>query len=220
MANVVALNKDDAETTDFSAGTNLTDLSKKVDLSPYLSRHGDVVAMMVLEHQTFLHNLITRANFLTRAALADAVEMNKALGRPLDYRSESTVGRINNAVEPLVRGMLFSEETKLTDRVVGTSGFQKEFEARGPRDAKGRSLREFDLRTRMFRYPCSYLIYGESFDALPPEARERFYARLGEVLTGADRSKEFEHLSDADRRAILEILLATKKGLPKGFGGR
>jgi hypothetical protein len=217
MGNVTSADKDDPEKTNFHAGTNLTDLSSKIDTSPYLSPHSDIVALMTLEHQTFVHNLITRASMLTRITMQDAHELNKALGRPIDYRSDSTISRINNAVEPLLKGMLFSDETPLTDKVEGTSGFAKGFAVEGPRDKSGRSLRDWDLKTRMYKYPCSFLIYSPSFDALPAEARERFYVRLGEVLSGKDQSKDFAHLSADDRRAIKEILLATKKGLPEGF---
>src|SRR5436305_826062 len=85
--------------------------------------------------------------------------------------------------------------------------------AAGPRDPQGRSLRDFDLRSRLFRYPCSYLVYTTAFDGLPPEAKEHVYRRLWEVLTGADAGKEYARLSAADRRAILEILRATKGNL-------
>lgn len=218
MGNVVSADRDSPDRTDFGAGTNLTSLASKIDTSAYLSPHSDIVALMVLEHQTYVHNLIARASVLTRLALHDAAELNKALGRPADYRSESTVSRINNAVEPLLRGVLFSEEAALTDAIRGTSGFADEFAARGPRDAAGRSLRDFDLKTRMFKYPCSYLVYGRSFDALPAEAKERFWRRMGEVLDGRDEAtKEFAHLSAGDRRGIREILAATKKDLPAYF---
>ena len=66
----------------------------------------------------------------------------------------------------------------------------------------------------MFRYPCSYLIYSEAFDNLPDKARDRVYLRLWEVLSGKDRSPAFARLAASDRKAILEILLDTKKGLP------
>ncbi len=66
----------------------------------------------------------------------------------------------------------------------------------------------------MFRYPWGYLIYSEAFDSLPPEARGRVYQRLWEVPTGKDRSPAFACLSAEDRRAILEILRDTKRGLP------
>jgi hypothetical protein len=217
MGNVVSADKDDPEKTDFHAGRNLTDLSSKLDTSAYLSPHSDIVALMTLEHQTFVHNLITRASMLTRITMRDAVELNKALGRPKDFRSDSTISRINNAVEPLLKGMLFSDETKLTDAIQGTSGFAKEFTTQGPRDAKGRSLRDWDLKSRMYKYPLSYLIYSTSFDALPAEAKERFYQRLGEVLSGKDQSKEFAHLTPEDRTAIKQILLATKK-IPAAAG--
>ena len=107
--------------------------------------------------------------------------------------------------------VLFCEEAKLTDPVAGTSGFAAEFAARGGR---GRSLREFDLTTRMFRYPCSYLIYSEAFDALPQPAKDRIYQRLWEILTGKNDSKTYARLSETDRRSILEILRETKPGLP------
>jgi len=86
--------------------------------------------------------------------------------------------------------------------------------ARGPRDAKGRSLRDFDLQKRIFKYPCSYLIYSEAFDAIPEPAKKYIYRRLFEILSGRDQSPEFASLSSQDRRAILEILVATKPGLP------
>jgi hypothetical protein len=75
-------------------------------------------------------------------------------------------------------------------------------------------LRDFDLRTRIFKYPCSYLIYNEAFDSLPAQAKDYVYHRLFEVLTGRDQSPEFAPLNGDTRRAILEILLATKPGLP------
>jgi hypothetical protein len=63
--------------------------------------------------------------------------------------------------------MLFVKEAPLTQPVSGTSGFAAEFSKQGTRDRKGRSLREIDLTRRLFRYPLSYLIYSESFDAMP-----------------------------------------------------
>ena len=113
-----------------------------------------------------------------------------------------------------MRHLLFCEETKLTGPVAGTSGFAAAFAARGPFDARKRSLREFDLKTRMFRYLLSYVVYSKLFDGLPAEAKERVYLRLWEVLSGKDQSKDFAHLSKDDRRAALEILRETKPGLP------
>jgi len=180
----------------------------------YLTPHSDIVALMVLEHQGEGHNRLTRANFITRQALHEQAELNKAFGDPPTTRSESITKRIHWTCEAVVKYLLFCEEAKLTDAVAGTSDFAKEFAARGPFDAKKRSLREFNLKTRLFKYPLSYLVYSRSFDSLPAEAKERVYLRLWEVLTGKDTSKEFEHLSKDDRTAVLEILRDTKPDLP------
>jgi len=78
-------------------------------------------------------------------------------------------------------------------------------------------LRDFDLQHRMFRYPLSYMIYSETFDALPNQVKDRVYRRLYDVLSGSDQSDKFKRLSADDRRAVLEILGETKAGLPEYF---
>jgi len=196
------------------SGTNVTDLKTYFTVGNYLTPHSDLVALMVLEHQGETHNRITRASFQTRMAHHEQAELNKSFGEPAGYRSEGITRRIEWACEPVVRYLLFCDEAKLTEPVAGTSEFAKEFSARGPFDSKNRSLREFDLKKRMFRYPMSYVIYSKLFDGLPREAKDRIYLRLWEVLTGKDSSADFAHLSKDDRRAILEILCETKPGLP------
>ena len=106
--------------------------------------------------------------------------------------------------------MLFSGEAPLNGPIRGTSGFAEEFTARGPFDTKGRTLRTFDLDDRLFRYPMSYLIYTDAFDALPDFVKARIYRRIDTVLTGQDRSGDFSHLDEATRNAIREILRDTK----------
>lgn len=199
------------ETQDAS---NRISLEGIVSLGRYLTPHSDIVALMVLEHQAEAHNRIVRANYLTRLALIEQAEINAMLGENSASRSEGITRRIERACEPVVHCLLFSEEARLVDRVSGTSNFASDFVSRGPFDAKGRSLREFDLQKRMFRYPLSYVVYGRLFDGLPPEAKLRIYRRLYDVLTGVDQTKEFEHLTATDRKAVLEIVRGTKKGLP------
>jgi hypothetical protein len=197
------------------AGANLTDLSNRFDVGPYLSKHSDIVALMVIEHQTQMQNLITAANFQARIALYHEAAINKALGRAADATSPHTERRFKAIADRLLKYLLFIDEAALSAPIAGTSGFADEFAARGPRDHRGRSLREFDLKTRMFRYPCSYLIYSEAFDSLPDRVRNYLYQRLWSVLTGDDESAELARLTATDRRAILEILVETKPNLPE-----
>jgi hypothetical protein len=195
-------------------GGNLTDLKSYFTVDNYLEPGSDLVALMVLEHQGEAHNRLTRANYLTRLALVEQGEMNRILGNSTSERSDGITRRIERACETVVEYLMFCEEAKLSEPVRGASEFANEFQARGPFDSKGRSLRQFDLKTRMFRYPLSYVIYSRLFDGLPEEAKARVYKRIWEVLTGQDQSKEFGHISLEDRGAILEILLETKKDLP------
>jgi hypothetical protein len=164
-------------------------------------------------------NRLARAGIETRLALHYQQEINKALGRPADERSDGAWSRIRGLGDAVVEHLLFSDEARLTDRVEGTSRFAAEFAGRGPRDRLGRSLRDFDLRSRMFRYPCSYLIYSRAFDSLPAEVKEYVYRRLWDVLGGRETGKEFAHLTTEDRRAILEILRDTKPDLPGYWKG-
>jgi hypothetical protein len=214
LGNLVVTEKQEPEQIDNKAGLNVTDLKGRFDTAAYPSGHSDIVALMVLEHQAGMHNLLTRAGFLTRLAVHEEAALNKELGRPADYHSETTKRRIKSACEPLVKYLLFSGEAALTDKVRGTSGFAAEFAKRGPRDGRGRSLRDFDLERRLFKYPCSYLIYSAAFDGLPQPARDYVWERLWDVLNNNDASGAGDHLSAEDRRAVLEILTATRRDLP------
>src|SRR5262249_8615033 len=110
--------------------------------------------------------------------------------------------------------LLFSEEARLSDRVEGNSTFAADFAKKGPRDKKGRSLRDFDLEHRLFKYPCSYLIYSEAFAQLPEAIKDVAYRQVYNVLTNRHPGPGFDHLSADDRRVILEILRDTKSDLP------
>lgn len=173
---------------------NLTSLTDLFNTSRYLAPSSDIVALMTLEHQTRMTNLIIRIGW--------------------DERINPQDPKLDSEVEEMLKYMLFADEAPLKGPVTGVSSFTKTFAQRGPRDSKGRSLRDFDLHTRLFKYPLSYMIYSAGFDNLPDTVRERVYQRLYDVLTGKDQSKTFAALSSDDRRAIFEILRETKPNLP------
>ncbi|MCA9906141.1 MAG: hypothetical protein KC547_19935 [Anaerolineae bacterium] len=213
MGNVTSQDRHNPEALDRETGANVTDLSGRCDTSPYLTPHSDIVALMVLEHQTQMQNYLTLASYESRFAVHYDGIMNAALDRPKDHVSDSAKRRIASVGDKLLRYMLFSEEFQLTAPVKGTSAFAEEFQAQGPRDSRGRSLRDFDLKARMFKYPCSYMIYSLSFDRLPDGLKHHVVSRLHDVLIGKDTSEDFSHLSVDDRKAILEILTQTKPDL-------
>lgn len=169
----------------------------------YLTSQSDVVALLVLAHQAGMQNQLTRVGWEARVAAA----------KP----SPDATARVNEAARDLVDYLLFIDEEPLRGPIKGTSGFAEKFAAQGPKDARGRSLHELDLQTRLLKYPCSYLIYSEAFDALPPTAKTAVYARMWQVLSGAETGRRYLRLKQADRTAILEILRDTKKDLPASW---
>ena len=179
--------------------------SEVFDASAYLTPHSDVVALMVLNHQTHMTNLLTRLGWQARIAGHDGP---KAGALPAHVRETA---------HELADYMLFVDEAPLPSPIRGASDFAREFASKGPRDSKGRSLRELDLTGRLMRYPCSYMVYTEAFDALPPAAKMLVYERMWQVLSGGATEWDYARLTPADRRAIVEILRDTKVGLPEYF---
>jgi hypothetical protein len=215
MGNWVVENRKDPEAEGNADGQNVTDLKSRFTVANYLTPHSDIVALMVFEHQTQAHNRIAQALITNKQALHYQATLNKELGEAPDHKWESVTRRIESAGEALAKYLLFSGEAKLEGEVKGTSDFAKEFAKRGPFDKKGRSLRQFDLTTRLFKYPCSYLVYSKGFAALPAEVKAHTLKRMHEVLTGKDKSEAYAHLSAEDRKAVLEILRDTLPELPE-----
>ena len=201
LGNVIVEGPAEAEALDLAASGNLTDLSRLIDTSPYLAAHSDIAALLVLEHQIHVQNLLTRLSWETRAPGVEG-------------------DRLAELAEPVVRALLFADEVPLEAPVSGTSGFREAFERAGPHDAAGRSLRQLGLRRKVFRWPLSPQVYSEALTALPPAVESHVYRRLWEVLSGADRGSGFERVSGADGRAALEILEATHPGFARWLEGR
>jgi hypothetical protein len=176
MGNVTAPDPDKAFEPSAEGGRTLASLSGRFDPAHTLKRGSDIVALMTLEHQTgFINRLFALNKQYSEAALDD-----------------------------LVAYMTFADEVPLPGPVTGDSGFTADFAKRGPRDDKGRSLRTFDLKARLFRYPLSYMVYSSAFDALKPEIRDRLYRRLYDTLKA----------QGARGMDAIAILAATKPGLP------
>jgi len=169
------------------ATQNQTSLSAFFDTSRYLAPTSDIVALMTLEHQTRMTNLLVRIGWDARIAI---------------YDKKWDDAQMNSEIEQMVTYMLFADEAPLKGPVTGVSTFTKTFAARGPRDRQGRSLRDFDLKTRLFRYSLSYMIYSAAFDNLPDKARDLVYQRL------------YARLMAESRADVLEIVRETKPNLP------
>jgi hypothetical protein len=154
-------------------------------------------------------NLITRLGWETRVAVHEEQKSGK--------NGSLTAKIVSTDAREFVDYLLFVDEAPLAAKLESTSGFAAKFAAPGPRDGKGRSLRDLALDGRLMRYPCSYMIYSPAFDALPVEAKDAVYKRMWEVLSGKETEPKYRKLSSSDRAAVLEILRDTKKDLPAYF---
>lgn len=164
-------------------------LAGQFDLTGYLTPYSDIVALMVLDHQAHFSNLVTRATWEAR------------LGQEM---------RIAEAAQTLGDYLLFVDEAPITDGpLIGSSGFAETFVAHGKKDGKGRSLRELDLKTRLQKYPLSYMIYTPQFQALPEAPKNLVMGRIKDVLSGRIAGAKYAHLTPEVRRAIREILKET-----------
>jgi len=195
MGNFVVDDLDKLRNLNLAPNGNKTDLSELLDTSPYISLGSDIVALLVLEHQVEVQNALTRLNF-------DARTLLHAQGSIPDEK-------LSAMVRPLLESLFMVHEVALTDDVQGSSDYSDYFQALGPFDGEGRSLRELDLETRTFTYPFSYLIYSKAISALPGLVKQELFRQIREVLEGRLDDPLFTQVSESDRVAIREILQET-----------
>lgn len=210
MGNVEVTDVDDPQATIGVPRPELPSLAGLFDATGYLAPHSDMAALMVLEHQAHMTNLITQVGWEARRILY----REAAGGAPA---GDGAAELLQESIIYLVDYLLFVDEAPLARPIRGSGSFAEAFAARGPRDSRGRSLRDLDLDRRLMRYPCSYMIYTPAFDALPAPAKAGIYQRLWDILAGRATDAVYDRLSPADRAAIVEILIDTKPDLPDYF---
>lgn len=195
---------------DNALGSNLNDLSHRFNVERYLQPTSDIVALMVLEHQVQMHNLLTQG----RSAVYEQYERSRSLAKyleePFEPSKNETLQRvINSNAERIVKHLLYCDEITLTEPVSGSALFIDQFRANRKEDSQGRSLKDFDLQTRMFKYRCSYMVYSRAFGLMPRMLKDAVEAKLYAVLTGKDDNEDFAHLGADERAALLVILTET-----------
>lgn len=222
LGNEIAKLTDGKVLLDSEAGANVTDLSERFDSLKHLRPDSDIVALMVLEHQCEMHNRLSRAMLRVRKWRARQEKFHRMLGEPMPKEPRGTLLTvINGERDRILEYLLFADEINLpAGGIAGAGRFEKAFRRNRKEDAKGRSLKDFDLQTRLFQFRCSYMIYSEAFDLLPDVLKRTLYTRLFEILDSAEPPRQYAHLPFAERRAIAEILLATKPEIGRMLGRR
>lgn len=189
-------------------GANVTALGTFFDTSPYPRPGSDIVALMVLEHQTGVQNALTKANHGALRAMHMQTSLQRELGEPVLHEPAGTALRIiEHCAQDVLDALLFKDEAPLPEGgIEGDGAFQTAFLKNARRSEDGRSLRDFQLHTRLFKYRCSYMIHSQTFQHLSPPLKQRVLGQLAAILDGADPSSRYDYLGASERRHIRAML--------------
>jgi hypothetical protein len=172
----------------------------RIDGSRYPRGTSDVVALMVLEHQCLVHNLLNAA----------AIRYNRAewLAKVIDPEADPGTGQAGRIAEAMagkiVAALLFRGEADLGEGIEGSRDYQRDYAARFPKSSSGRSLADFRLYERIFKHRCSCMVYSKAFDSLPPRVKEATLELLRDSLEAGEGPAD--HLPASERRKIVSIL--------------
>ena len=183
--------------------SDLHDLRGVIDVSKYPRPTSDIVALMVLEHQCRMHNLLNAASLQYRRA--------SFIGRAIDPDADpdqGSAGRVADGMAAkIVECLFFKDEARPGDDLVGGEDFQRSFLARYPKTKAGDSLVEFHLYDRLFKNRCSYMVYSQAFQGLPARVKQAVISGMKKVLSGEDTS--YAYLKESERKRIDGILRET-----------
>jgi hypothetical protein len=190
----------------------LASLAGRIDTSRYLRNTSDIVALMVLEHQCHVHNTLAAASINYRRIhwLQQSLD-------PAADPDQGSAGRFaDEAASRIVELLLFENEAELGENgIEGDPAFQDAFSRRFPKTKDGRSLADFQLNDRLFKYRCSYMIYSGAFRSLPARIRSAVIAQLHTILNADPSPENHPGIKASERRRIAAILGETLPDWPR-----
>ena len=218
--NVLARDEKDKLLVDLKPGANITNLSGFFDAKFYLTQTSDIVALLVLEHQTAMQNTLTRASLDCRRMLAYQKNLQRDLKEPVtEELTYDSVKRVfDSTARDVVNDLLFKGEATLPQGLAGSEAYQNSFRASAPRASDESSLKDFYLQGHLFQNRCSYLIYSECFLTLPEALKQRVYDRLVHALHPANPDPQYAYLDAAERARISNILKQTHPEFRRALG--
>lgn len=174
------------------------------DLSLHLLPTSDILPHLVNEHQMGFENRLVYAIYTVRQLKSDDKGMLGAAAK----------AEIDERAQEMARYIMFADEAKFPAKgMVGDETYAKDFLRDCKLSKTGLSLKDLDLKTRMFKHRCSYMLYSDTWKAAPKELKERVYYHMALYLREQPDSQH-AHIPPAERLAIRTILKDTMTDLP------
>ena len=202
MGNSIAYRSSNKKELKLKVMKSKLDSDRIFESSKYPNSDSDIVALLIFDHQVGIHYELVEAAYKARQAIYNS----EKLGGSNEAELEEAISSIT---DNLVSHLLMKDETKLSGEVLSLSRdstFIGNFKNTSKNDSEGRSLRDLDLKNRIFKYPCSYMIYSKSFTALPEILRNSIFKQIRGVLSNKIKVGEYDYISDEKKLELLEIL--------------
>ncbi|MFK7743144.1 MAG: hypothetical protein AB8H80_22710 [Planctomycetota bacterium] len=216
---LAALHAGDAQPADGPAEEDLGGLFTFLP-DRYPAPTSDIAALLALEHQASVHNLLIRASMQARylvdkdARLAGAVLDGKssdveAASREASRLQPSTVALMDRLAGDIVAELLLDGEADLSSHAVRSEPrFAQQFEQQWPSDESGLALGKLDLTKRTFTLPLSPMVHAPAFRRMPTVLRESVLRRLAVAIVRGVTPGSVR-LRRSERTALEQHLRAT-----------
>jgi hypothetical protein len=174
------------------------------DLSLHLLPTSDILPNLIHEHQIGFENRLVYAIYTLRQLKHE----NKGL------MGAAAKAEIEERAEEMARYITFAEEAKFPAKgITGDPAYAEDFLRDRKVTKAGISLKDLDMKTRMFKHRCSYMLYTDTWKEAPKELKDRVYYHMALYLRDQPDAQH-AHIPAAERMAIRSILKETMNDLP------
>jgi hypothetical protein len=173
------------------------------NIDRYAARTSNLLPQLLHEHQAGFVNRVVEAIYRVRTSLYVS---NGSL-------TPSQKEELDQQARKIVRYVLFADEVSLpTGGIAGDNEYREEFLRNRRTTKEGISLKDFELKTRLFKYRCSYMVYSPLFEGMPGPLKERVEHFLKQALDSTNPNPDYQYLPQEEKSAIRSILKTTLKG--------
>ena len=159
----------------------------------HLSQKSEFVSHLILEHQIGFTNLCITVQYAYRECFA----------RPSKYNYQEMKAYY---ISELIKYCLFRDEPTLENFQMNETKYFRNYFERTHQNTH--QLRKLDLKTRLFKTRCSYMLGSRVFNELPDSFKITFLDSLKEAISNKESAYAnlTDHLGLEERKTILKVL--------------